>query len=203
MLNIIKERVGNALSIRLTGSLVGECVNLETLIGPTPAVLQVSCKSLVRLNSNGVRAWIRYFESVQQRGTKVLLSECSPAIVEKLNSFKNFACGAEVVSIYVPYSCTGCKRELVGLFAVQELKRSGLRVPDLNCPSCSKKAEFDDVPREYFRFIERDHDIRQTRGESHESWSGRAASALGIRETTQLGIRPRPEEATGFIRRAV
>jgi hypothetical protein len=199
MLNIIKERVGNALSIRLTGSLVGECVNLETLIGPTPAVLKVSCKSLVRLNSNGVRAWIRYFESVKARGTRVQLTECSPAIVDKLNSFRNFACGAEVVSIYVPYFCTGCKRELVGLFAVEELKRSGLRMPELHCPSCSRRAEFDDSPREYFRFLERDYAVKVTRAESHEAWT--QARSMTITETTQLGIRPRPEDATGFIRR--
>src|SRR5262245_52040287 len=52
MLNIIKERVGDTLSIRLTGAVVGECVNLETLIGSTPKILRVNCKNLVRLNSN-------------------------------------------------------------------------------------------------------------------------------------------------------
>jgi hypothetical protein len=200
MLNIIKERVGDTLSIRLTGSLVGECVNLETLIGPTPAVLQVSCKSLVRLNSNGVRAWMRYFEGVRARGTKVVLIECSPAIVEKVNSFRNFTCGAEIVSIYVPYFCTGCKRELTGLFTVEELKRSRARMPELDCPSCSKKAEFDDVPNEYFHFLERDFAVRTHLNEG--SISPGAASALGIREPTHLIRRPAPEAATGFIRRA-
>jgi hypothetical protein len=202
MLNIIKERVGNALSIRLTGSLVGECVNLETLIGPTPAILRVSCKSLVRLNSNGVRAWIRYFEAVRKRGTQVILSECSPAIVEKLSAFKNFACGAEIVSIYVPYYCTGCKRELVGLFSIDELRRSQVRMPELACPSCSKRAEFDDLPHEYFRFLERDYSVKPLKAASHESWTqARAATASGISEPTCLIQRPAPEDATGFIRR--
>src|SRR5579885_2428430 len=103
MLNIIKERVGDTLSIRLTGSVVGECVNLETLIGNAPKNLRVNCKNLVRLNSNGVRAWIRYFDSVRERGTKIVLTECSPAIVDKMNCFLNFSCGAQIESIYVPY----------------------------------------------------------------------------------------------------
>jgi DNA-directed RNA polymerase subunit RPC12/RpoP len=148
----------------------------------------------VRLNSNGVRALLRYFDSVRERGTKVVLTECSPAVVDKFNSFINFSCGAQIESIYVPYHCTGCKRELMGLFSMGELKRSGLKMPGLKCPSCGMHAEFDDLPDEYFRFVEREMPelavSRQT-----------VAKVSNLQEPSLMTQRPAREDATGILRR--
>jgi len=200
MLNIIKERVGDTLSVRLAGSFVGECVNLESLIGPTPAHLRVNCKNLVRLNSNGVRAWIRFFDTVRERGTRVYFTECSPAVVDKMNSFLNFSCGAKVESIYVPYHCGGCKRELIGLFSVEELKRSGMRMPGLKCPSCGMNAEFDDLADEYFRFMERDFNARPAALKPVKQ-APAAAHVSNFQEPSMMIQRPERDEATGFLRR--
>jgi hypothetical protein len=199
MLNIIKERVGDTLSIRLTGSFVGECVNLEALIGPTPLNLKVNCKNLVRLNSNGVRAWIRFFDNARERGTKVVFTECSPAVVERINSFVNFSCGAKIESIYVPYHCGGCKRELIGLFSTEELKRSGMRMPGLTCPSCGKSADFDDLPGEYFRFMERDFNARPAPLKPQRSVP--AAHVSNFQEPSLMIQRPAAEEASRILKR--
>jgi anti-anti-sigma regulatory factor/DNA-directed RNA polymerase subunit RPC12/RpoP len=205
MLNIIKERVGDTLSIRLNGSFVGECVNLETLVGPTPAHLRVCCKNLVRLNSNGVRAWMKFFQTVQQRGTKVTLAECSPAVVDKMNAFRNFSCGAKVESIYVPYYCAGCKRELVGLFGTEELARTQMRMPNLKCPSCGIEAEFDDLPDQYFGFIEREFSVRAAvlppSGKPVVKVSQRAVSMSNLQEPSMILQRPPQEEASRILRR--
>jgi hypothetical protein len=199
MLNIIKERVGDTLSIRFTGSLVGECVNLTTLVGNTPKHLKVNCKNLVRLNSNGVRAWIRYFDSVRDKGTEVVFTECSPAVVDKLNSFMNFACGGVVESIYVPYYCAGCKKELIGLFATSELKRSGLRMPDLKCPSCGMNAQFDDLPDEYFLFLERE--MAANKASKAPEKPTELPTPSKFQEPSLMIQRPAQEEATGILRR--
>jgi anti-anti-sigma regulatory factor/DNA-directed RNA polymerase subunit RPC12/RpoP len=201
MLNIIKERVGDTLSIRLTGSVVGECVNLETLIGATPKNLRVNCKNLVRLNSNGVRAWIRFFDNVRDKGTQVILTEVSPAVVDKLNAFLNFACGATIESIYVPYHCGGCKRELIGLFSVTELKRSGLRMPGLKCPSCGMNAEFDDLADEYFRFIEREQGVPAAKTKQPPKKLPPAAHPSNFQEPSLMMQRPPQEEASRILRR--
>jgi anti-anti-sigma regulatory factor len=154
VLNVVKEQKGSAVLVRLSGS-VEESVNFDQLIGPPPAELIVSCKEIPRINSVGVKAWIKYFQSAQAKGTKLTFIECSTAIVEQINLISNFNCGGAVESIYVPFACTSCKSELVGLFKTADLKRLNLKLPELKCSKCSGKAVFDDIPEEYFGFLTR------------------------------------------------
>jgi anti-anti-sigma regulatory factor len=154
VVNVVKEQKGGVLVVRLTGS-VEESVNFDQLIGPPPGELWINCKEIPRINSVGVKAWIKYFQSAQAKGTKLKFVECSTSIVEQINLISNFTCGGIVESIFVPFSCTGCKSELVGLFKCEDLKKLQLRLPDLKCSKCGGKAVFDDIPEEYFGFLMR------------------------------------------------
>ena len=154
MLNIAKEKKGTSLIVRLSGS-IEENVNFEQLIGPPGPELEVSSKEVPRINSLGVKAWIKYFQECKAKGTKLKFVECSTAIVEQMNLISNFSCGGIVESIYVPFSCSHCNSEFVGLFRTEDLRKSNLELPEVKCPKCSNVAEFDDIPEEYFRFIER------------------------------------------------
>jgi hypothetical protein len=154
VLNVVKEQKGSAVLVRLSGS-IEESVNFDQLIGPPPAELIVSCKEVPRINSVGVKAWIKYFQGAQAKNTKLTFIECSTAIVEQINLISNFTCGGTVESIYVPFACTGCKSELVGLFKAADLKKLNLQLPELKCSKCGGKAVFDDIPEEYFGFLTR------------------------------------------------
>lgn len=154
MVNVLKEQKGNVLYVRLVGS-VEESVNFETLLGPPVGELHVNCKEVPRINSIGVKAWIRYFASLQQAGTRLKFLECSTAIVEQINLISNFTCGGVVESIYVPFSCGTCRGEFIALFKVDDLKKVAMALPELPCPKCSGKASFDDIPEEYFAFLSR------------------------------------------------
>lgn len=154
MLNIVKEQKGNVLVVRLAGS-IEETVNFDQLIGPPPAEIHVVCKDVPRINSVGVKSWIRYFQGAQAKGTKIKLLECSTAMVEQINLISNFTAGGSVESIFVPFSCEKCKTELVGLFKTEDLKRMNMNIPDLKCTKCGSKAVFDDIPEEYLSFLTR------------------------------------------------
>jgi anti-anti-sigma regulatory factor len=154
VVNVVKEQKGNVLVVRLTGS-IEESVNFDQLIGVPPGELWVNCKEIPRINSVGVKAWIKYFQGAQAKGTQLKFFECSTAIVEQINLISNFVCGGLVESIFVPFSCTSCKSELVGLFKCEDLKKLQLRLPDLKCSKCGGKAVFDDIPEEYFGFLMR------------------------------------------------
>jgi anti-anti-sigma regulatory factor/DNA-directed RNA polymerase subunit RPC12/RpoP len=154
VLNVVKEQKGSALLVRLSGS-VEESVNFDQLIGPPPPELIVSSKEIPRINSVGVKAWIKYFQSAQAKGTKLTFIECSTAIAEQINLISNFTCGGTVESIYVPFACTSCKSELVGLFKTADLKKLNLKLPELKCTKCGGKAVFDDIPEEYLGFLAR------------------------------------------------
>lgn len=154
MLNVVKEQKDNALIVRLAGS-IEESVNFEQLIGPTPGELHVYCKEVPRINSVGVKAWIKFFQGVRLKGTQLKYFECSTAIVEQINLISNFTCGGVVESVYVPFSCSNCKSELVGLFKTEDLKKLGMKIPELKCSKCGGRALFDDIPEEYFGFLMR------------------------------------------------
>ena len=154
MINVIKEQKGTVLAVRLVGS-IDENVVFDKLIGTPPAALDVNCKEISRINSVGVKAWIKFFQSCQAKGTKLKFLECSTPIVEQINLISNFVCNGIVESVYVPFSCKKCHTELVGLFKAEDLKKMKLKLPFLKCNKCGGEAEFDDVPEEYFGFLSR------------------------------------------------
>lgn len=154
MVNVTKEQKGTVLVVRLSGS-IEENVNFDQLIGPPPAEMEINCKEVPRINSVGVKGWIKYFQTCKAKGTKLKFVECSTAIVEQINLISNFTCGGAVESIFVPFTCTSCGSELVGLFKTQDLKNQNLQLPNVKCTKCSGKAEFDDIPEEYFGFLTR------------------------------------------------
>jgi hypothetical protein len=155
LVNVVKEQHGKVLVVRLAGS-IEESFNFEQAIGfpasPTDEV-QVNCKGIVRINSVGVKAWIKYFQTLHSRGIKLKFVELSTAIVEQMNFISNFRCGGEVESIFVPFSCEKCHSELVGLFKTDVLKKLQCKIPPLRCSKCGGQAVFDDVPEEYFGFL--------------------------------------------------
>ncbi|MBI3535337.1 MAG: hypothetical protein HY072_07615 [Deltaproteobacteria bacterium] len=152
MLNVIKEQKGNVLVVRFTGS-IEENVNFEALIGTPPEELHVYCKEVPRINSIGVKAWIRFFQSLKAKGIKLKFFECSTAIVQQINLISNFTPPRSVESIYVPFTCMQCKSELVGLFKCEDLKQMKLKIPDLKCAKCGGRSAFDDIPEEFFAFL--------------------------------------------------
>jgi anti-anti-sigma regulatory factor len=152
VLNVTREQVGTATVVRLTGS-IEENTNFDKLIGEIPMELVVSCKGVPRINSVGVKAWIKFFQQAQAKGTKLKFIECSTAIVEQINLISNFTCGGSVESIYVPFSCEKCKTELIGLFSSEDLKKLKFQLPDLKCSKCGGSAAFDDIPEEYLGFL--------------------------------------------------
>lgn len=140
--------------VRLSG-VIDETTNFEQLIGQPPAELHVVTKEVSRINSVGVKSWIRYFTGLKSKGIKLKFQECSTAIVDQINLVLNFSAGAEIESIYVPFVCTHCHTELVGLFKTADLIRRNLKLPELKCTKCGSKVEFDDIPDEYFGFLTR------------------------------------------------
>jgi hypothetical protein len=154
MVNVAREGSGNSLTIRLSGP-IEESVNFDEIVGSVPGELRVITKDVPRINSVGVKAWIKFFQGVAAKGTKITFAECSTAIVEQINLISNFTAGGKVESIYVPFACGQCKAELIGLFKCDALKAAGLNIPDLQCSKCPGKAVFDDIPEEYLGFLER------------------------------------------------
>lgn len=152
MVNIVKEQKGDVLVVKLSGS-IEESIDFDKLIGPTPKEVHVSTKAVPRINSVGVKAWIKYFQGLGAKGVKIVLFECSMAIVEQINLISNFRCGGTVTSLYVPYLCQNCGAESAAPYSTEQLQKLNFQIPDAKCPKCGGKATFDDISEEYFYFL--------------------------------------------------
>ncbi len=155
MINVVKQVKGDTLLVKFSGS-IEESVDFATLVGPvtTPKV-DIIVREILRINSVGVKAWIKYFQGLGTKGTRLRFLECSTAIVEQINLISNFTCGGIVESIFVPFCCTKCNTELLGLFRTEDLRKINFNIPDLKCSKCGGIAKFDDIPEEYFGFLAR------------------------------------------------
>ncbi|MEW6056360.1 MAG: hypothetical protein AB1540_07075 [Bdellovibrionota bacterium] len=155
MLNVVKDLRDDTLLVKLTGS-IEENVDFAALIGPpTVPKMDLILKEVPRINSVGVKAWIKYFSGLAAKGIQLRFLECSTAIVEQINLISNFVCNGTVESIYVPFCCQSCSTELLGLFRTSDLKKINFQIPDLKCSKCGSTASFDDIPEEYFGFLTR------------------------------------------------
>jgi DNA-directed RNA polymerase subunit RPC12/RpoP len=157
MLTVTKEQKGDVMIIRLSGT-IDEHVDLDKEIGTLPSRVEIVCREIFQINSLGVKAWIDFFTKAASNRVHFAFAECPPPIVEQLNYITNFGCGAPVVSVFVPFSCEKCHRELRGVIKSEDLKKVSFKLPPIKCPKCSSKAHFDDIPEEYFAFL-----IRQGR----------------------------------------
>lgn len=139
-------------TVALLEGTIDDASDLDKLLGPIPTALRVNGAGISRMNSVGVKRWITYFQG-RNRATPLEFVECSPALVQQLNSIRNFVPPNTVRSVQLPYSCPGCGHSFTVTNSCDELKRFGMVPPDVPCPKCGKISEFDDFPDEYLHFL--------------------------------------------------
>jgi anti-anti-sigma regulatory factor len=153
MLTVNKQQSKVGLLVELSGA-IEESVHFDQLFGSFNGELIVNCRSVTRINSVGVKTWIRYFQSLQAAGKKFKFVELSYPLVEQLNMISNFACNGEVESILLPFSCIQCQKEFMAPMKTADLKNNGLQIPNVKCEKDVCGARFDDDPEEYLYFLE-------------------------------------------------
>jgi hypothetical protein len=155
MLNAEKSEKGNRLFFKLNG-IVDDQANFDQVFGaipPAPAEFHIHCNQITRINSVGVKAWIKFFQAVQAKHVKVVYYECSPPLVLQMNLVFNFLCGGRVESFQAGYSCESCENPFLAVLNSASLQKDGFKPPLLKCPKCNESAEFDDIPKVYFKFL--------------------------------------------------
>jgi len=148
------EHLQELTCLRLFGT-IDEDSELGPLTGRVRGrVLLLELSGIRAINNCGVRDWVRWIQRVQRKAT-VILAECSPVIVQKLNQVANFAGRGFVRSFYIPYFCATCNTEQALLVDVDALIEGEPRAPTCRCDSCDGVMQFDDLEGAYFAFLHR------------------------------------------------
>lgn len=154
MATATKEQKGSVTVVKLSGA-IDEATDFNALIGPPSGSLVVYSRGVTRINSVGVKNWIRFFAALQQKGIPFSFEELGAPLVENSNMVQNFTCGGPVFSVAIPYECKACGANLTSAMKTADIKAAGFRIPVAKCPKCGGQAEFDDVAEEYFAFLTR------------------------------------------------
>lgn len=160
MLKARIEETGEIESVRvvLSGTL-DEHDRLAALFGAAAAYerIEVCCERIVRLNSPGVREWIRFFERLRERGARVSFSGCSVTMVDFINRIYNFCRPGEIDSIQLPFFCAHCRSEWAACIPVRGLSAEAAAASFVapRCRGCQRETEFDDFADQYFGFLRR------------------------------------------------
>lgn len=139
--------------VKLTGVIDedNELGDLVDKIPPGTAVIDLG--EIERINSCGVRDWVNWLGKLEGNTTKVVLVECSPAIVAQINLVNNFTGSGVVKSFYVPYFCPECDEEKVLLVEAADMGPPPHEPPTCRCDECDLVMDFDDMPDSYFAFL--------------------------------------------------
>jgi anti-anti-sigma regulatory factor len=154
MFKVTKEHKGEILHLTISGE-IDEKADFDAQIGVVNQEVMVNCKNVDRMTSDGVKAWIKFFQDLQRREVKMTFHDCSPAIISQVNMIVNFLCGGALKSLYVPYTCKKCKKGYFMKIGARKLKKLYKEMPQPQCPVCGQSLSFDDVESEYFNFLER------------------------------------------------
>lgn len=136
--------------LALSGEL-NEKSNFGTAQFQLPDDVVIDLSGINRINSWGLKHWLRFLTALKQAGKRFVLERCSVAVVMQLNMVATFRGGAKVKSIYAPYHCPRCSKDAQRLIEVGPDAAAQLKAP-YPCPRCGTPMEFDDLPESYLTF---------------------------------------------------
>ncbi|MCC6751356.1 MAG: protein kinase [Deltaproteobacteria bacterium] len=148
-LRLREMRQRDALHLELAGE-INETSQLQPVFDP-PGRVVLDLAGVTRMNSMGIRVW---FEAARAGNPEqdLVFERCSMAVVSQLNLLPAFSETGRVGSILAPYVCGHCKKESLELLTRAELDAT--LPPARACESCHRPLVFDEVPEEYFAFLQ-------------------------------------------------
>ncbi len=152
---------GEELYLRLEGVIDEDNPLQELLVECTGKRVAIDASKVIRINSCGVRDWVRWLAALEARSNQVFLVQCPPSLVAQLNMVRNFSGErGQVLSILAPFYCESCDREHLEKLSPQQLVANQLAAPERFCERCGEAMLFDDLPESFFGFA-REHGARE------------------------------------------
>ncbi len=139
---------GDERLVAVRGAIT-EATDFSAALAPGPRRVVVDLSGVERVNSFGVREWIRFLKGLKDVGVGCALDGVSVPMVRQMNMIPQARGGAEVRAIFAPYYCHACDDE-----RTVRLAAGARSAPEhAPCPTCAAQMEFDDVPEAYFAFL--------------------------------------------------
>lgn len=133
----------DVLELTLAGT-INETFELDAVLEQTRGrAVRVVLDGVRRINSAGVREWVRALAALVERAQSVELARCSPALVQQMAMIPSVRAGARVSSIIAPFACDACGT------TTQVTLGPGDDVHAARACACGATLELDDAPEPY------------------------------------------------------
>jgi eukaryotic-like serine/threonine-protein kinase len=141
-----QDRGGESV-FKLSGEITEEA-RLDSLadeIRPPTVVLDL--EGIRRINSLGVRDWLRMVSAIEAKGVSIVLERVSVPVVYNLVSISGFEGHGSIRSVFAPYWCRRCDEE--GQTLVQIGPGAAELATAVECRRCRAPMELNDLPELY------------------------------------------------------
>lgn len=150
-LTINKKILSDVLQVELIGA-IDEDSDFKELLGLEQKDIIFDFKQISMINSCGIREWIKFLDQIPETSS-ITYTNCPQIIIEQINMVHGFfKKGAQIESLYAPYFCEGCNKEVKVHVESQQVKNR--KAPRIDCPHCgNENIEFDAIEAQYFGFL--------------------------------------------------
>jgi predicted Ser/Thr protein kinase len=155
-LKVFADCQGGRTTYRLKGE-INETSDLRPVFS-TAGEVKLDLSQVTRINSVGLRVWVDAAR-LRPADQRMVFDRCSMAMVSQINMIPLLTEGVQVRSILAPYHCPHCDVEAMEVLTVRELERGV--APLRTCTTCRHPMQFDDIPEEYFAFVEAERGRRR------------------------------------------
>jgi hypothetical protein len=144
--------------IEISG-IIDEEAKFGPLFKDLPAEAWLDLKGVTRINSSGVRHFLR---GIAQYTGKAHFQKCSPAIVDQITMIPEFlGTNGVIESIVAPYFCESCDDSRPVRLEIGKDLTTGIELseaPERSCPKCDNALIFEETPEIFFHFLLRNVD---------------------------------------------
>ena len=147
-----KDSVGCRLEVR---GYIDDEADFQSLSEALSFPLRIELSGVERINSLGVRRWLRFMADASSRGPIELIG-CAEVMVDQFNQINGLVGNATVRSVMAPYGCDNCGFDEFVLVELGRWSKTPLMVlvPDRTCTECGGVSTFEHLPESYFSFLE-------------------------------------------------
>jgi hypothetical protein len=142
------ERDEGGVRVTLVGTIT-EASDFAPILERASGRVRVDLAGIRRINSSGIREWLRFVEALSA-AHEVVLERCPAAFVQQLNMIANMAGGGRVASVFLPYQCASCDASRDVLLALGG--GAPVIADSVPCSACGGAMEFDDIQDAYLAF---------------------------------------------------
>lgn len=140
--------------VELSGIIDEDSAIARTVESIDTPKMVINAHGVSRINSCGVRDWVKWMETLDQKETQVVIVECAVCFMTHINTLVNFLGSGSLESFYAPYHCPNCDEVRNILLNVDDLPDSTpVEAPQLRCDTCDHLLEFNDVEDYFFSFL--------------------------------------------------